>query len=276
MKKILLTTTASLACLLYVPVSPAVMFPVVVDPKVIDVIAWGNHDSVFTSSGSILVDQQPRTLPVYGSGLDLIPISVHCAYGYPAIGQPASECDWRGGEHAPKMVSECRLASYDSWELTPSSTCQTTTNWGPHRGAGPGAECTLFVQSTTPSYVKSITTISGILDATMVANSGSSFCQKPLPPEARCDLVLPPDIDHGSIAPNARSTASIDGTIDCGATPKVTFMGGATLTLSPGIKTTLTSQLIGTTQVRITSTLDAINGAPGNHSASTVVIVSPN
>ena len=279
MKQLIISFAVLGASLGVMQPSHGTLVPAIIDPVITSCGGRNCSDYVwYASSGTTLIDQAEATKPLRSLGLNIITTGLHCQNGSPLEGVPATYCDFRSAvnSHSPTVVSECRLKSYDSWELTASSTCQTRTAWGPHAGASPGAECVVFVQSGIRQTTSVVTTIYGTLDPTTLANSGSAFCQKPLPPTTRCELVLPPDIDHGSIAPNARSTASIDGTIDCGATPKVTFLGGGTLTLSPGIKTTLTSQLTGATQVRITSTLDAINGAPGNHSASTIVIVSPN
>lgn len=45
--------------------------------------------------------------------------------------------------------------------------------------------------------------------------------------------------------------------------------------LGSGVSTVITAQMVGAEHVRLTSTLDAINGEPGDHSGAGVVVVSP-
>jgi hypothetical protein len=113
------------------------------------------------------------------------------------------------------------------------------------------------------------------MDPDMLANSGGSFCQKPLPPGVVCDIVLPPTLDHGVVGADVHSVMALEGTVNCGVKPAITVLGGGKIQLAPGVTTELTTQLVGTDRVRLTSTLDAINAEPGDHSGSVVVIATP-
>lgn len=255
----------------------AVLHPVLVDPKITSCSQDKNFPDrcsnvvYYSAAGLAMTDVLPLTQPVAaGSVTQLEALGIHCESGSSLTGKPFSKCRFTTDTiHAPTLVN-CRLKSVKSWELKDPGACALSSlAWGGHGGAGPGGECVFFVQKGK------LTTIYGTFSADSVANSGSSFCQKPLPPDVTCEINLPSIIDHGVIEPNAHSVVSISGSVDCGGKPVLTILGGGKVPLAPGVTTVLTSQMIETDFVVLTSTLDAINGTPGGHSASAVVIASP-
>jgi hypothetical protein len=132
----------------------------------------------------------------------------------------------------------------------------------------------LFVQKG--QWTKSsATTIYGVVDPTTVANAGDLFCQKPLPPFVNCDVNLPSEIDHRTIAPTGSSKVTVSGTIECGMSPKVSVMGGGVLELAPGLTANVTAQIDGPNAVNLTSKLEAISAPAGEHRGAVVVLVSP-
>ncbi|MES3574238.1 hypothetical protein [Enterobacter cloacae] len=117
----------------------------------------------------------------------------------------------------------------------------------------------------------------GAMDATTAANSGNRFCVKPLPPATKCDLQLNDTIlDHGVLTPNASSTASVTGVIDCGRKPVVEFVGGADYTIAPGVNGALNANVDTTlNKITINSRVTTVNASGGDYSASKVITVSP-
>ncbi|MGF6191418.1 hypothetical protein ABIE12_002762 [Serratia sp. 509] len=258
----------------------ATLHPVLDNPRISScnhASPWGRCSvSVFYSADSTSLRDIPEVAPpLPGYSTKLTAIGLHCDFGSNLTGKPITNCTFvRNDAHSP-VVENCNLRSQSSWELTPESTCNLKTPlWGAHSGAGPGGECVLFVQDGSWS-VSSANTIHGVLTPSQVAQSGNAFCQKPLAPDAKCDLLLPSSIDHGVIKPNAHSVVQGDGTVDCGYQPVLTILGGSTIQLDRGVTTVLTTELLGRDRVRLTSTLDAINAEPGDHRASVVVIASP-
>lgn len=260
----------------------AVLHPVIIDPTITGCKASdddGPCSLLVTYKGStVLADvaaAEPPN-PVDPDDLALVAIGVHCNHGNALLGVPFSGCDFReGNEHAP-VVANCTLKSVSSWELTASSTCNLrVSTWGIHQGAGPGGECVLFVQARNGQASGWARSIHGTVAPDVVANSGNAFCQKPLPPDVTCAVLLPDSIDHGTISPNSQNTASIEGDIDCGNKPVITFAGGRRITLAPGVTTELTAHVLGGGRVKITSDLIAVNGEAGYHSAATVILISP-
>jgi hypothetical protein len=115
-----------------------------------------------------------------------------------------------------------------------------------------------------------------MINAYSAANGGDRFCQKPLPPGVACDIQLPnPLLDHGVMVPTARSVRKINGTVDCGTKPKITFVGGDELNIAAGIHTKLTALLTNESRLEISSELTTTNAAAGEHQGSTTLIVSP-
>jgi hypothetical protein len=116
----------------------------------------------------------------------------------------------------------------------------------------------------------------GVISALSAANGGDRFCQKPLPPGVTCDIQLPnPVLDHGVMVPTARSVRKINGTVDCGANPKITFVGGGDLNIAAGIHTKLTALLTNESRLEISSDLTTTNAPAGEHQGSTILVVSP-
>lgn len=115
----------------------------------------------------------------------------------------------------------------------------------------------------------------GPLDATTVANSGSRFCVKPLPPQTVCELGIIDTLTHGNLPPSGSDTRTVTTAVNCGATPKVTIIGPNELDLGPGLiaRLSVTSPTSGT--LRVTSTVTAANAVPGDYTRSVVVAVSP-
>lgn len=266
--------------------STAVLHPVLTNPRILQCqnSHWSNlQPSDGPCSYRVTYDWGPRALldiPPIGTpdaalGTDLVAIGMHCQRGNILTGSPFSGCSFsKDPGHTPNL-SNCRLKSTRSWEITADSTCDVVRAGGsPHSGAGPGGECVLFVQHQA-TYNGVVNSIYGILDANLVANSGNRFCQKPLPPTVTCDISLPDMIDHGVIGPNSSSTATVDGTIMCGSDPVVSFVPGGGIDLAPGVTTRLSSKLSSGGRIQITSDLKTNNGAPGAHRASVVVLVSP-
>ncbi|CAI1835388.1 Uncharacterised protein [Serratia fonticola] len=264
--------------------SHAVLHPGLVSPKISSCKRGGQgacSDEVwYTAAGTQLVDIAEVGKPHPDGGLRLSFIGLHCRYGSALTGKRFRECTFnKEGWHSPTLHAACSLKSIDSWELANPSTCSAVNlSWGPHSGAGPGGECVLVVQDTRAGIAwspASAYTIYGLLSPDVVANSGSTFCQKPLPPNVLCDIALPQTLDHGEINTNSHSVVSVYGNVDCGGQPKLTIMGGGKLHLGPGLSTVVTAQMDGASRVRLTSTLDAINAESGEHSGAVVVLVSP-
>jgi hypothetical protein len=254
-----------------------VLFPTLIDPVIRSCSSNGCVTATYASGGTRLVDVVPLGPPDPRFGTRLVAIGVHCSAGTQLQPpRPFTSCSYdEGPAHSPSL-SNCHLRSTASWELTPDSTCSTTTAWGTHRGAGPGGECVLFIQEGGVINPRgTVTSIYGSATAEVVANSGNAFCQKPLPPNVTCDVLLPATIDHGTVGPNSSSSVSIEGQLSCGANPVVSFLGGDRLALAPGVTTNLTASVVGAGRIQITSDLVSLGGETGYHSASTVIVVSP-
>ncbi len=278
MKSLLL----ALALLVTPRLGLAVLHPKLIEPR----ISSCSKDTVlgipcawnvfYTSGGSVLTDVTPMGPTDPNGGTTLRAVGVHCRLGNSdpsGATAPFTDCRFSSSGHAP-VLSNCRLISSHSWELTSDSTCSTTTSWGAHSGAGPGGECVVFVQADHVAGAP-MNTIFGRVTAEQVANGGNQFCQKPLPPSVACDVSLPATIDHGTVGPDSRSSISVTGTVSCGANPVVNIMGGGSLTLAPGVSTVLAASRVGRGQIQITSDLVAKAGATGDHSGSAVIVVSP-
>jgi hypothetical protein len=253
-----------------------VLFPTLIDPVISSCATNTCTKVTYASGGTRLVDVVPLGPPDPRFGTTLIAIGVHCTYGTKqGKPRPFTVCTYDDGPvHSPSL-SNCRLRSTASWELTRDSTCSTTTAWGTHTGAGPGGECVLFIQEGGYNKVGPVTSIYGRATAEVVANSGNAFCQKPIPPNVTCGVLLPATIDHGTVGPNSSSSVSIEGQLSCGANPVVSFLGGDRLALAPGVTTNLTASVVGAGRIQITSDLVSMGGETGYHSASTVIVVSP-
>lgn len=116
----------------------------------------------------------------------------------------------------------------------------------------------------------------GSLDAESVANSSrTAFCVKVQNPNRPCTISLPAEIDHGVVLPTETNIAKITGSVSCGDSPYVQFLGGDHLSLSSQVHTYLEAEVIDHTRLMITSTLNSSSAEPGQYHASAVVIVSP-
>ncbi|HED6270795.1 TPA: hypothetical protein R5X29_001890 [Enterobacter sichuanensis] len=117
----------------------------------------------------------------------------------------------------------------------------------------------------------------GAMDATTAANSGNRFCVKPLPPATKCDIQLNDTVlDHGVLTPNASSTASVSGVIECGQKPVVEFVGGADFMVAPGVNASLNANVETTSnKIIVNSRLTTVNASGGDYSVSKVITVSP-
>ncbi|CAI2020573.1 Uncharacterised protein [Serratia proteamaculans] len=230
----------------------------------------------FSIDGVELLDYVALGPPNPSKSRKLAAMSIHCAKGSGPQGRPFSGCVWSGeaNGHAPG-IRNCELVSVGGWELTPTSTCIPAIATWVHQGADVGGECVVFVQTPYPAGDTPIHTIFGLKTATELANSGIAYCQKPLPPDAKCTIDVPPTIDHGTIAPSAHSVVSVDGTVDCGARPVIKVLGGGVLDLAPGVTAVLTASLPSSDRVVLTSTLETNGGTPGAHASAAIVIVSP-
>jgi hypothetical protein len=257
----------------------AVLHPVLIDPKIEQCDDWSQGPCsamvYYTAAGSQLADVAVVAPPVPNAGTRLMAVGMHCTDGNAQEGKPFYGCRFTNDSGHTPGVTNCYLRSTDSWELTQNSTCALENNrWGPHTGAGPGGECIIFVQTGGWS-TQLANTIHGVLSPDAVANSGNAFCQKSLPPSVTCTVLLPDTIDHGTIEPNQQSSARVEGTINCGTAPVVTIAGGSRMTLALGVTTELSAQTLGGDRLQITSNLVSTNGEAGQHSASTVILVSP-
>jgi hypothetical protein len=268
-----------LALLAVSHMSFGVLHPELINPK-IDRCANSNSNGdcsvnvFYSAEGTRLVDDVPVVPPNPKGGTRIFAIGVHCQKGSMLTGVPFSGCMYdKGPSHSPG-VTNCELKSVDSWELTSTSTCSLrNSTCGQHTGAGPGGECIVFAQDISSTALR---TIYGDVTAESVANAGNRFCIKPSPPDQTCTIDLPSEIDHGVINTNAESVVTINGWAECGMWAGIDFVGGSKLELAPGVTTVLTHSLYFTGSLKITSTLTAVNGAPGAHAASVVVRVSPN
>jgi hypothetical protein len=228
----------------------------------------------YASTGTKFVDIPPNRLNLTDrrGTLELVTVGIHCDLG--RAGGPYSACTFMTDGHAPALTSKCSLVSYGSWELTSNSTCSTQTSWGVHGGAAPGAECVVFAQGGTVNLYTA-QTVYGNLSAYQIANSGNSYCTKPLPPNVRCTVNLPEEINHGAISPMEQNTASIRGALNCGISPRVEFVGGEKLTLGDGVTTVLSSDTSVRGVITLTSSITTNGAAAGAYQGSTVLVVSP-
>ncbi|MGQ8776659.1 hypothetical protein ACUTQ5_20140 [Serratia sp. NA_112.1] len=118
----------------------------------------------------------------------------------------------------------------------------------------------------------------GVLDATVVANAGNAYCVKALPPNVKCEINLPSEIDHGVIFEGEAgfSRRFIDGVVDCGRAPVVAVVGRSDIELATGVSVKVSASMMSNTQLRVQSDMDIkSNAAPGEYFASVVIAVSP-
>lgn len=275
------------------PIAQAVLHPVLTNPRIVSCEKSPNNGGSMANqpcAANVIYDWGPRVMldmpetqrPDPNGGTELWAVGIHCAMGSQLTGMPFRYCQWVrptnhpvNYAHSPK-VSNCRLKSTESWELTDDSTCDVRTlHVQTHYGAGPGGECVVFVQKGSKASQGIVVSIHGILDATTVANSGNRYCQKPMPPSIECHLQLPSVIDHGTLGPNSESVKTISGNLDCGERPRVSVVPGNVIELARGVMTEISVRMTNPSTVVVTSNLRTVNGTPGAHTGSLVVLVSP-
>ncbi|MEM5491150.1 hypothetical protein [Enterobacter cloacae] len=238
-----------------------------------------NSNVWYRHNGTVFLEQ-PEIAKPPNTQLYIKAYGIHCDYGskLPGYESAFGRCSWDGSTtHAPSTnTNKCMLESSSRWDLTNASSCTTGLTWGGHGGAGPGGECVLF-GILVGGIGGLLHTPMGAMDATTAANSGNRFCVKPLPPATKCDLQLNDTIlDHGVLTPNASSTASVTGVIDCGRKPVVEFVGGADYTIAPGVNGALNANVDTTlNKITINSRVTTVNASGGDYSASKVITVSP-
>lgn len=259
----------------------AIRWPSLSDPEITfcsDQNSGCSNNVLYKHGGTVFLEQPELIKPPNVTSMNIKAYGIHCASGskLPGYERPFHGCRWdtnpESKSHAPKTYN-CMRASLSRWDLSTSSTCATDLTWGAHIGAGPGGECVLF-----GIIVGNILhTPMGAMDATTAANSGNRFCVKPLPPATKCDIQLNDTVlDHGVLTPNASSTASVSGVIQCGKKPVVEFVGGADFMVAPGINASLNAKVNTTSnQIIISSRLTTSNAKGGDYNVSKVITVSP-
>lgn len=227
---------------------------------------------VWYSGTSAIVDiGQPITQPLDYKAIDTW--GIHCDVGNALTGVRFTKCLWdHSSTHAPTMTN-CNLAGR-GWELALGSTCATSPTWGGHNGAAPGGECVMFGQLNYGARL--LRTPMGDMDAETVANAGNRFCIKPLPPSVRCDVNLPPTIDHGMMGLGTFDQKYVEGAVNCGSKPVVAIVGQSRIELTPGVVTNITATMQSASLLRVQSDMTVETSAkPGKYSGSIIVTVSP-
>lgn len=229
------------------------------------------------SGTTIMVDAPNRSDPgVYSTVVGLY--GIHCSNSVNGI---FSSCNWvKDYIHTPliKTGSKCETMSSSSWVLTSASTCRyNAREFGPHSGAAPGGECIMFGKASG-NISEAISTPWGDLSATTVANSGNTYCIKPLPPNITCEIGIPGDgvIHHTRITPSQSDVLKLSGVLNCGGKPKVDIVGGGKLTLGKGVTIDLFVSEIQATRFTLTSSLRTNNAEPGEYQTAVVLVASPN
>ncbi|WP_163333699.1 hypothetical protein [Enterobacter bugandensis] len=230
----------------------------------------------YKHNGTVFIDQPEITKPPRNAQQHPVgAYGIHCESGstVPGYEEKFWNCSWvKSSGHAPK-TEKCGLALFEGWKLSRDSTCNTTSSWGPHSGAGPGGECVLFGLLDQGLLY----TPMGIFDALSTANSGNHNCIKPLPPSAKCELRLNNTlIDHGTMPANGSSSVSITGEIDCGKNPVVEFIGGNEINMASGVKTTLNANIEPSSNlITINSHMTTFNATGGDYSTEKIITISP-
>lgn len=255
---------------------PAVSNPVITSCN--DGSSTCSSSVYYAHSGTVFNEIEPVIPPPTFFGTVIRAYGVHCDKGsrLPGEEEQFTKCYWDANpprSHAPATTGECELVDLRSWELREGSSCQTTSTWGVHSGAGPGGECVLFGLATTGFLYSPMGTIS----ASDAANSGNHWCVKPLPPSVTCDLRLSDHLlDHGSMAPDGVSTASVRGELKCGVNPKVEIVGGGDFMIAAGVHAQLDATVYANTNVlNLSSRVTTVNAQAGDYTANRVITVSP-
>lgn len=208
------------------------------------------------------------------------PFGLHCDSGN-KIGE-FNGCYWGVPTtlHTPELIGKCETTTPDGFILTDDSTCTVSTAiFGPHTGAGPGAECIMFGRSqpgSDASGFESLFTPWGVLNARDVANSPNhAFCDKAPPPTVTCtvDIQNGGVIDHGTMGPNDESIVSVPAAVNCGNTPE--FLFNNHLSLGDGVTSELSYEKVSREQYLFKSTLRTSNAAAGQYKGTTIILVSP-
>lgn len=268
------------------PTITAAQWPVLNSPRMVSCGDSGGANSpcdigqTYENNGVIFIDVgrgvgTPSSGPNVSTGVR--PAGVRCAGGNAMTGRlPFTSCFFRYENYnRPQPTGKCELKNMDSWELTADSTCDVVRAWGGQQGAGPGAECIVFTNTTNSSQRSAVNTPWGVLSAEQVANSGGQYCNKSLPPNVTCELRLPSLIDHGDVRVGELSKREDEGSIECGSSPKIDLLVNGDRD-SGGVRITATASVINKTTVRITSEISVgSNAVTGVHSATYVFVASP-
>lgn len=228
----------------------------------------------YESTGTHWTDVQPVVPPP--TELTITAYGVGCRNGDAVSG--FRDCVWARDPYAPR-VFKCKLVGDGSWRLTADSSCTSNLAWGPNGGVSPGSACIVFgapLDGIGGARYNSILTPMGAVSALQAANGGNRFCVKALPPNTRCEVNLGSAIlDHGVMGTYASSVRSLSGSVDCGDAPLITIVGGNDLILGAGVKTRLSTMMVGNRTINISSELTTSGAAPSSYMASTVLVVSP-
>ncbi len=231
--------------------------------------------NVWFRAGAIAWSQVEPVIPPPDT-VKVIPYGVHCW-----MGTQSGEfrmCAWNGdGTHSPALTGKCELKP-GTWELTDDSTCTTSSSeYGPHTGSSPGAECVVFGIKAGPGTLQTLQTPGGWLSPTVVANSGDVYCIKPLPPNEICELSISDGgiIQHGVLGMKDSDRRSIELRPNCGNTPKIYFMSPNPIKLGDGVTTTLQAVTVSKDRIIVVSDLKTENAKPGSYQASIVAVVAP-
>lgn len=230
--------------------------------------AWRNIPENLRSS------VQTKQLTIWG---------VHCTYGT----RPGnfSSCDFSEPErlHTAPLVnpSRCQTTAADNWVIADTAACTAVYTFnGLHTGSLPGAECGVLGKSTVPVTTTSIDTPFGVLTAEMVANSRDMYCGKPLTPPAKCEITIPNDglLDHGIQSPSSQSERTLEVMIQCGSNPVLTIADPMLKMDWNRIQSnlSLTPPRSPGGNYLLRSVLKTTNATAGEHSAATVIVVTPN
>ncbi|CAM3830058.1 hypothetical protein SESI111939_02925 [Serratia silvae] len=233
------------------------------------------------SGRTIMVEAPDRSDPgVNDTRVQLF--GIYCGNGGGREGRPFTYCYWStdylDAPNVPFSV-KCETTSSSSWVLTSASTCSYSSNvYGPHYGAGPGGECLMFGKASSPgSRHTTISTPWGDLSALTVANSGNTYCMKPVAPDIECEISIPGDgvLHHTNIKPSQSDVLTLSGELNCGGKPKVTIVGGGNLILGKGVTVDLSVSEIQATRFTLTSSLRTNNAEPGEYRTAVVLVASP-
>lgn len=271
-----------LVCLFLCASAHAVKWPAVSDLRITrcqggtPAVAYCSQNVYYRASGvTTMVEAPDRSDPGPADTEKVTLFGIHCSNKVTQF----SGCYWDSDlDHRPSTFGSCLTTSKSSWEITSSSKCGYSSNeFGSHSGATPGGECLVFGKASN-RMPPTISTPWGELSAETVANSGSTYCIKPLAPNATCEISIPGDgvIYHSNITPSQQDVRYLYGDLNCGDKPKMTIVGGGNLTLGKGVTVSLSADVYKATQLILRSTLNTNNAEPGEYRAAVVIVASPN